>query len=67
MDLLTRKLAYPYEYMDCPEKFLEKQLPPIVKFYSSLNNELVSKEEYKTAQEIWDKFQIRNLEEFTSV
>ena len=23
LNLLTRKLAYPYEYMDCPEKFQE--------------------------------------------
>jgi hypothetical protein len=31
LDLITRKLAYPYEYMDSPEKYLETQLPPIKK------------------------------------
>jgi hypothetical protein len=36
LDLLTRKLAYPYEHMDFLEKFHETQLPPIEKFYSSL-------------------------------
>jgi hypothetical protein len=67
LDLVTRKLAYPYEYMDSPEKYLETQLPPIEKFYISLNNESVSQEEYENAQEIWDKFKIKNLQEFTSL
>ena len=42
--------------MDCSEKFQETQLPPIEKFYSCLNEENVSKEEYQNAQEIWGKF-----------
>ncbi|KAF0746180.1 Uncharacterized protein FWK35_00028330, partial [Aphis craccivora] len=33
LDLVTRKLAYPYEYMDCEEKFNETCLPPIENFY----------------------------------
>ena len=67
MGLLTRKLAYPYEYMNCLDTFQETQMPPIEKFYSSLNNEKVSEEGYQNALEIWDKFQIRNLHEFTSI
>jgi len=62
---VTKKLTYPYEYMDSPEKYLETQLPPIEKFYSSLNDEHVSPEEYQNAKEIWDTFQIKNLHEFT--
>ena len=65
LGLITRKLAYPYDYMYSPDKYLETQLPPIEKFYSSLNNENVSQEEYANAQEIWNKFQIKNLQEFT--
>jgi hypothetical protein len=53
--------------MDTPVKFLEKKLPPIGKFYSLLNNEHVDKEEYKTAQKIWDKFNIKNLQEFNNL
>lgn len=37
LDLVTRKLAYQYEYMYSLEKYNEKYLPPIDKFYSSLN------------------------------
>ena len=29
LDLVTRKLAYPYEYMDSPAKYLETELPPL--------------------------------------
>ena len=65
LELVTRKLAYLYEYMDSPEKYLETQLPPIEKFYSTLNNENVSQEEYANVQEVWNKFQIKNLQEFT--
>jgi len=58
-DLVTKKLAYPYECMDSPEMFQETQLPHIEKFYSSLNNGNVSQEEYQNAQEIWNKFEIK--------
>ena len=67
LDLITRKLTYQYEYMDCLEKYQETQLPPIESFYSSLNNEHVNEEEYKNAQQIWNKFQIRNMQEFTDL
>ena len=50
LNLLTKKLAYCYEYMDSSEKLYETQLPPTLKFYSSLNNENVSEEDYKNAQ-----------------
>jgi len=42
-------------------------LPSIEKIYSLLNNEHVDREEYKTAQKIWDKFNIRNLQEFNNL
>ncbi|KAL4098045.1 hypothetical protein QTP88_022717 [Uroleucon formosanum] len=67
LDLVTRKLAYPYEYMDCEEKFNETCLPPIEKFYSSLTNKNITKEEYENSQKIWKVFNIQNMREFTSL
>ena len=64
LNLITRKLAYPYKYMDPPEKFKEPCLPPIEEFYSSLNKENVNEKEYQNAQEIWNKFNIKDLLEF---
>ena len=67
LDLVTRKLAYPYEYMDCDEKYSETCLPSIDKFYSSLTNKNISIEEYENSQEIWKIFNIKNLKEFTNL
>ena len=67
VNLITRKLAYPYEYLDSPEKFKETCLPPIKEFYSSLNKENINGKEYQNAQEIWNKFNIKDLLEFTQL
>ena len=44
--LLLRKSVYPYEYMDCWEKFKEESLPDKESFYSELNNEHITNEDY---------------------
>ena len=62
--LLLRKGVYPYEYMDSWEKFDKNTLPPKEAFYSSLNLEDSSDENYAHAQKIWDVFEIKNLGEY---
>ena len=59
--LLTRKGIYPYEYFDSIERFEEEELPPQESFYSTLTEEGVSNEDYKHAQNVWNKFQVWNL------
>ena len=63
-ELLTQKGVYPYDYMNCLEKFSETQLPIKEDFYSKLNDCEITEKEYKHAQDIWEKFQIRNLGEY---
>ena len=63
LNLLTRKGIYPYEYMDTSEKLKETQLPPKEKFYSRLNDEGLSDENYAHAQKVWKKFEMKNLED----
>ena len=67
LELITRKLAYPCEYIDCLEKYQKTQLPSIDKFYNSLNSEHVNEVDYKKVHQIWDVFQIRNRQEFTNL
>ena len=57
--LLLRKGVYPYEYMDSWEKFNETALPPKKDFYSNLNLENISDEDYTHAQKICDVFEIK--------
>ena len=50
--------------MDSQEKFDENTLPPKEAFYSALNLEDISDEDYKHAQKVWDVFKIKNLCEY---
>ena len=62
--LLLRKGVYPYEYMDSWEKTDGTALPPKEDFYSNLDLEDVSDEDYVDAKKLWDVFEIRNLSEY---
>ena len=62
--LLLRKGVYPYDYMDSWEKFDENILPPKEAFYSNLNLEDISYEDYIHAQKVWDVFEINNIGDY---
>ena len=62
--LMTRKGIYPYDYMDSFEKFNETKLPMKEKFYSILNNEHISDEDYSHAQKVWNTFQLQTMGEY---
>ena len=59
--LLLRKGIYSYEYMDSWQRFDEESLPDKEYFYSELNNEGITDEEYEHAQKVWKVFKIKNL------
>ena len=50
--------------MDSWEKFNETVLPPKKAFYSNLNLEDLSDEDYAHAQKVWNVFEIKNLGEY---
>ena len=62
--LLLRKGVYPYEYMDSWKRFKEESLPDKESFYSELNNEHITDEDYEHAQKVCDTFKIKNLGEY---
>ena len=63
LDLMARKGVYPYDYMDSFDKFKEK-LPTKEDFYSILNNEHITDEDYKHALNVWKTFKISNMGEY---
>ena len=62
--LLLRKGVYPYEYMDSWKKFSETSLPNKDFFYSELNKEGITDEDYAHAQKVWKEFNIKTLGEY---
>ena len=62
--LILRKGAYPYEHMDSWKRFKEELLRGKESFYSELNKEYITDEDYAHAQKVWDTFKIKNLGEY---
>ena len=63
LDLMVRKGVYPYDYMDSFEKFNHK-LPSKEDFYSILNDQHISNEDYEHAQNVWNKFSLKNMGDY---
>ena len=66
-DLLLRKGVYPYDYVDGPARLEETVLPPQPAFYSILNQEAISAEDYAHAEEVWKIFRCRTLGDYHDV
>ena len=58
--LLLREGVYPYEYMDSWEKFNETSVPPKEAYYSELNLEDITNDDYGHVQKVLDVFEIKN-------
>ncbi|XP_071576328.1 uncharacterized protein [Temnothorax nylanderi] len=66
-DLLTRKGVFPYEYVDSIEKLEDTCLPPRDSFYSSLTGDTVSESDYAHAANVWQRFSVRTLGEYSDL
>jgi len=66
-DLFTQKGVFPYEYIDCVDKLQDTCLPPRESFYSSLTCNTVSESDYAHAANIWQRFSVRNLSEYSDL
>ena len=64
---LLRKSVYPYEYLDEWNKFDEKELPSKESFYSNLTMEDISDTDYAHANNVFKKFDIKNLGEYHDI
>ena len=71
LEILKRKDAYPYEWVDSYEKFKHPSLPEKKYFYSSLkdgkhdrSNGHISDEQYLHLQNVWKIFNFNTFEDF---
>ena len=63
-NLMKQKGIYPYDHMDSFDRFNETKLPVQQDFYSILNNEHISDEQYKHAQNVWDTFSLKTMGDY---
>ena len=56
---MKRKGVCPYDYVDSVDKRVETALPQKEAFYSRLNDENISDEDYKHAKTVWKQFRIK--------
>ncbi|XP_070172318.1 uncharacterized protein [Polyergus mexicanus] len=66
-NLLTRKGVFPYEYIDCVDRLHDTCLPPRESFYSSLTGDTVSESDYAHAENVWKRFSVRTLGEYSDL
>ena len=64
LNLMKQKGVYPYDYMDSFDRFTENKLPNKGDFYSILNDEHISDEQYTHAIKVWNTFKLYNMGEY---
>ena len=71
LEILKRKDAYPYEWVDSYKKFKYQHLPPKECFYSSLrdgkrdnSDRHISDEQYLHLKDVWNIFKFNTFEDF---
>ena len=50
--------------MDCFDKFNETDLPTKDKFYSILNDEHITDDQYNNSQNVWNTFSLKSMGEY---
>ena len=61
---MSQKGVYPYDHMDSFEKFDQTELPTKDQFYSILNDQHITNDEYNHAKKVWKVFSIKTMGEY---
>ena len=64
LNLMSQKGVYPYDFMDSFEKFNQRELPNKDQFYSILNDQHITDDEYDHANKVWNTFMIKTIGEY---
>ena len=64
LDLMSKKGVYPYDFKDIFEKFDQTELPTEEQFYSTLNDQHITNDEYDHAKKVWKAFKIKTMGEY---
>ena len=64
LKLLLRKGVFPYDYVNSLKRLQETELPPKEAFYSKLNDDQISEDNYQHAQNVWKTFKMKNMRDY---
>ena len=64
LNLMSQKGVYPYNFMDSFEKFNQMELPNKDRFYSILNDQHITDDEYDHPNKVWNTFMIKTMGEY---
>ena len=64
LDLISQKGVYPYDFMDSFGEFNQKEPPNKDQFYSILNDQQITDDEYDHAKKVWNTFMIKTMGEY---
>ena len=64
LNLMSQKGVYPYDFMDSFEKFDQTELPTKDQFYSILNDQHITDDEYNHAKKVSKTFKIKTMGEY---
>ena len=67
LELMTRKGVYPYDFMNSFEKFNQTELPKKEDFYSILNDQHISDEDYQHAKKVWNVLKCKNMGQYHDI
>lgn len=67
LDIVTRKGVFPYDYVDAFNKLEDTCLPAKQEFYSKLNEQDISNEDYEYAKSVWKRFDIQTLGQYSDI
>ena len=64
LSLMSQKGVYSHDFMDSFEKFNQTELPTKDHFYSILNDQHITDDEYDHAKKVWKTFKIKTMGEY---
>ena len=67
LNLMSWKGVYPYNYMDCFEKFDQTELPAKEHFHSILNDQDITDNEYDHAKKVWKTFKLKSMGDYNDL
>ncbi|XP_065654942.1 uncharacterized protein LOC136081545 [Hydra vulgaris] len=64
LDLLLKIGVYSYDWVDSVDKFNETQIPTKKLFFSKLNDEDISDDDYSHAKTVWNEFKCKSFKDY---